>query len=71
MHCHVEFHVMDGMTMVFHEAPDHVPQPPDGFPTCHNFSGTGENNTPEIIGKRNSTNIFKKLVWVILLVILI
>lgn len=37
MHCHVEVHTLEGMGMVFNEAPEIEMKPPAGFPVCSNF----------------------------------
>ena len=37
MHCHIELHNLDGMAMSIVEAPDRVPPPPEGFPSCGSF----------------------------------
>jgi FtsP/CotA-like multicopper oxidase with cupredoxin domain len=37
MHCHIEIHNLDGMTMLVKEAEDKIPSPPKGFPTCRPF----------------------------------
>ncbi|XP_064643031.1 uncharacterized protein LOC135497216 [Lineus longissimus] len=37
MHCHVEIHNLDGMTMLVREAPEKLPKPPKDFPTCRSF----------------------------------
>ncbi|XP_065678987.1 LOW QUALITY PROTEIN: uncharacterized protein LOC100210525 isoform X1 [Hydra vulgaris] len=37
LHCHVEFHAMQGMAMVVNEAQDKQAPLPEGFPVCKNF----------------------------------
>ena len=37
MHCHIELHNLDGMAMSIVEAPDRIPEPPEGFPSCGSF----------------------------------
>lgn len=38
MHCHMELHHRDGMTLVFKEGEvTDMPSVPRGFPTCGNF----------------------------------
>lgn len=37
MHCHVEVHTLEGMGMVFNEAPEIEVKVPQGFPVCNNF----------------------------------
>ncbi|XP_064638257.1 uncharacterized protein LOC135494275 [Lineus longissimus] len=41
MHCHIEMHNLDGMTMLVREAKDMIPKPPKDFPTCRNFKYGG------------------------------
>lgn len=36
-HCHVEWHMAAGMTMLFQEATSYLPSLPAGFPTCYPF----------------------------------
>ena len=37
MHCHIEIHMLDGMTMLLNESFSRVPPPPEGFPECRSF----------------------------------
>lgn len=37
LHCHVEVHTLEGMGMVFNEAPEIEVKVPLGFPVCNNF----------------------------------
>ncbi|XP_065652013.1 uncharacterized protein LOC100198324 [Hydra vulgaris] len=37
LHCHIEVHALEGMAMVFNEAPEKEIVPPPGFPICNNF----------------------------------
>ncbi len=41
MHCHAEFHVGEGMVMVFNEGEDFQPPTPPKFPRCGNFDWNG------------------------------
>ncbi|KAK3579372.1 hypothetical protein CHS0354_029673 [Potamilus streckersoni] len=38
MHCHMEVHNIEGMSLLLNESLPLVPTPPDGFPVCRNFS---------------------------------
>ena len=44
-HCHVEFHNILGMSMIFKEGniTEMVPPPP-GFPRCGDYTGSSANN---------------------------
>ncbi|KAK3103323.1 hypothetical protein FSP39_018485 [Pinctada imbricata] len=37
IHCHVESHVLNGMSIVLNEVPGQIPKPPKGFPSCGDF----------------------------------
>ncbi|XP_041347554.1 laccase-1-like [Gigantopelta aegis] len=37
MHCHIEIHMLDGMSMLLNESFPNVPPPPAGFPQCRSF----------------------------------
>ena len=41
-HCHLEMHMMEGMTMVLRTAVDRIPRLPRNFPTCTLFDWTAE-----------------------------
>jgi FtsP/CotA-like multicopper oxidase with cupredoxin domain len=41
MHCHIEMHNANGMSMLIREAKDRIPKPPKNFPTCRNFEYGG------------------------------
>lgn len=42
LHCHQLLHLIEGMAMVLHEAPDHIKPPPPGFPSCSDFDWSNE-----------------------------
>jgi len=37
LHCHIDVHMLGGMTVLIMEAPDRLPELPFGFPTCRRF----------------------------------
>merc|ERR1711935_523368 len=37
LHCHTMFHLVEGMMLLVNEAPEELPPPPKGFPTCSSF----------------------------------
>ena len=40
MHCHIQLHSADGMSLVLNESFANLPKVPDGFPTCSGFKRT-------------------------------
>lgn len=38
LHCHMERHLVDGMSVIINESYSLIPPPPYGFPECHNFN---------------------------------
>ncbi|XP_062597128.1 uncharacterized protein LOC134258593 isoform X2 [Saccostrea cucullata] len=40
MHCHIQLHSADGMTLLLNDSFPNLPPVPNGFPTCGNFKGS-------------------------------
>jgi FtsP/CotA-like multicopper oxidase with cupredoxin domain len=45
IHCHIQLHSTDGMSLLLNESFPHVPPVPEGFPTCRSFGKHGNSIT--------------------------
>lgn len=50
LHCHIQLHSADGMSVLLNESFSNLPAVPKGFPKCGNFGGEGvyHNETPRV-----------------------
>ncbi|XP_066921710.1 uncharacterized protein [Clytia hemisphaerica] len=74
LHCHIEYHSMQGMAMVINEAPGHHPPRPKGFPICQNYYSDDEQNL--IYEKQEATEAdeeedTKKIYFILFIVFLV
>ncbi|XP_048741744.2 uncharacterized protein LOC125655475 isoform X1 [Ostrea edulis] len=61
IHCHVQLHSVDGMSLLLNESFPHLPAVPEGFSICRNFGNYGPRIPPVLDADKDSKNSMASL----------
>lgn len=59
IHCHLELHMLDGMTMMLNESFNKQPSPPADFPRCRSFNYDDQRRDPNVEQMTDDNGRFK------------